>query len=125
MEDLAREIVSNLKRKDRKSHFTLQANNVDNWRFSILEVKAPIENGSVIFKVTNEDHPEIEYRQEDFESVVSLIDFFFDDQARSWVLFLKTSEGLHYKVNRLEKGKIDRTAKIGYIEAAVRALLTK
>ena len=121
MEDLAREIMSNLKRKDRKSHLRLVANIPG----EVLEVKAPIENGSVIFKVTQNSLPDIEYRQEDFESLVSFIDFFCKDDSNCWLLTLKSCDEETYMYKCLMTDKIDHKTKIRHIEGAVRMLLTK
>ena len=123
MEDLAREIMSNLKRKDRESHLTLEARISAN---QMLEVKAPIENGSVIFKVTKNHRHSLEYREEDFESVVSLIDFFWKDDSNCWLqLTLDSCDQGFYMGKSLMKDKIDHKTKIRHIEGAVRMLLTK
>ena len=122
MEDLAREIVSNLKRKDRKSHLTLEASISG---YEALEVKAPIENGSVIFTVTKNSLPDIEYRQEDFESLVSLIDVFFKEETDWWWLTLNSCNGREYMYAALKKDEIDHKTKIRHIKGFLRILLTK
>ena len=121
MEDLAREIMSNLKRKDRETRLILEASTYS----ENLEVKAPIENGSVIFKVTKNRRNILEYRQEDFESLVSLIDFFFTEETSCWWLTLDSFDEGFYMEKSLKKDKIDHKTKIRHIKGFLRILLTK
>lgn len=156
MDELAEEIISHLKMTDRDSRLVLVAKSrnyghpndsyhTPKYRH-VLRVKAPVVNGSLVFKVSYYDNhanprgsaewKHLEYKHEDVDGVVSFIGAFMTSGCRSDLLLTFETDTIadefnedQYKkyigMTHLSRKEDDRMTNLARIRGAVKMLCGK
>mmetsp|Transcript_17434 Transcript_17434/g.21296 ORF Transcript_17434/g.21296 Transcript_17434/m.21296 type:complete len:145 (-) Transcript_17434:217-651(-) len=144
MQDLAKEIMSNLKLKDRPSRLAIVANGRDyqNAQDSfhtpkyrhILRVTAPIEDGILLFRVSYYDNhdsnnhnlkwEDLDYSYDDIDGVVAFVDGFMASGCRSSNIEVFDKQRLVGRIS-LENRMDEASTRITQIRGAIKSLCTK